>query len=261
MSEIDEYYHREAITKLVWVRQESLVSLAITTSLVSTSTDGKILVWRMTDKLRFPIKGHLLTKKKGAETAIIGGTSLDKVYIAEDNTYFVGTEGGQVFKCSIAQPTDNDISHFFEANTGVRWKQEAINLLANLPSKVIMEVKKRVERYVQDKGERDVYAPTVYQAKPNIKLLFPNAVNANYEKHMGPCLAIACSPFVKRLFLSCSSDGSVRLYDTLNQRPIIVFEPGYNEYIMKVAWSPFRPAVFVAVSNSGTVYIYDLLLS
>ena len=124
-----------------------------------------------------------------------------------------------------------------------------------------MEVKKRVERHVQDKGEKDVYAPTVYQAKPNIKLLFPTAMNASYEKHMGPCLGVACSPFVKRLFLSCSSDGSVRLYDTLNQRPIIVFEPGYNEYIMKVAWSPFRPCVFIAVSNSGSVYIYDLLMS
>ena len=199
--------------------------------------------------------------KKGSETSIIGGLSLDKVFIAEDNTYFCGVEDGQVFKCSISQPTDNDISHFFEANTGVRWKQEAIQLLANLPSKFIMEVKKRVERYVQDAGQKDVYAPTVYQAKPQIKLLFPTAMNAKFEKHMGPCLGISCSPFVKRLFLTCSSDGSVRLYDTLNMRPILVFEPGYNEYIMKVQWSPFRPCVFVAVSNNGSVYIYDLLLS
>jgi len=122
MSEIDEYYHREAITRLIWVRQESLVSMAITTTLVSTSTDGKVLVWRISDKLRFPIKGHLLSKKKGNETAIIGGTGLDKVHMASDNTYFCGAENGQVFKCSISQPTDNDISHFFEANTGVRWK-------------------------------------------------------------------------------------------------------------------------------------------
>ena len=147
-SEIDEYFHREAITKLIWVRQESLISMAITTSLISTSTDGKVLVWRMSDKLRFPIKGHLLTKKKGTETTIIGGTALDKVYMAEDNSYYVGTEGGQIFKCNISQPTDNDISHYFEQNTGVRWKQEAVNLLANLPNKVIMEVKKRVERFV-----------------------------------------------------------------------------------------------------------------
>jgi len=179
----------------------------------------------------------------------------------EDNTYVVGTEGGSIFKCSISQPSDNDISHFFEENTGVRWKQEAIGLLSNLPSKVVMEVKRRVERYVKDKGEKDVWAPTVYQSKPDVKLLFPIPFNANYEKHMGPVLGISCSPFIKRLFLSCSTDGAVRMYDVQNHRPVTVFEPGYNEYLMAVAWSPFRSTVFVTVSNSGTVYIYDLLLS
>jgi len=143
----------------------------------------------------------------------------------------------------------------------LRWKKEAEEILSNLPSKVVIDVKKRVERYVQDSGKRDVYAPTVYLAKPPIKLLFPNAVNANYEKHLGPCVSISCSPFIKRLFLSCSSDGSIRLYDSSNQRPIMMFEPGYNEYMMKVAWSPFRPTVFVALSNTGAVYIYDLILS
>ena len=98
----------------------------------------------------------------------------------------------------------------------MRWKKEAEEILSNLPSKVVIDVKKRVERYVQDSGKRDVYAPTVYMAKPPIKLLFPNAVNANYEKHLGPCVSISCSPFIKRLFLSCSSDGSIRLYDSSN---------------------------------------------
>jgi WD40 repeat protein len=143
----------------------------------------------------------------------------------------------------------------------VRWKKEAEEILSNLPSKVVIDVKKRVERYAQDSAKRDIYAPTVYMAKPPIKLLFPNAVNANYEKHLGPCVSISCSPFIKRLFLSCSSDGSIRLYDSANQRPIMVFEPGYNEYMMQVAWSPVRPTVFVALSNTGTVYIYDLILS
>jgi WD40 repeat protein len=69
---------------------------------------------------------------------------------------------------------------------------------------------------------------------------------------------MSCSPFVKRLFLSCSSDGSIRLYDVLNHRPVSIFEPGYNEYLLDVAWSPFRPAVFASVSNTGNIYIYDL---
>jgi hypothetical protein len=45
----------------------------------------------------------------------------------------------------------------------VRWKQEAIGLLSNLPSKAIMDVKKKVERYILDRGqEKDIWAPTVY---------------------------------------------------------------------------------------------------
>lgn len=79
VSQIDEYFHREAITRLVWVKQESLQTMQIKVSIVSTSTDGKILVWRFQDKLKYPIKGHLLAAKKGAESTITGGMCLDKV--------------------------------------------------------------------------------------------------------------------------------------------------------------------------------------
>jgi hypothetical protein len=81
-SEIDEYYHRESITKLIWVKYESIVSLAVSYCLMSVSTDGKILVWRLSDKLRFPIKGHLLARKSKSkgEINVVGGTSFARVY-------------------------------------------------------------------------------------------------------------------------------------------------------------------------------------
>jgi len=66
---------------------------------------------------------------------------------------------------------------------------------------------------------------------------------------------------MKRLFLSCSTDGQVHMYDTLGQRPVMVFEPGSNEYLTSVCWSPYRATVFVTVSNNGNIYIYDLILS
>jgi len=75
--------------------------MAITTTLVSVSTDGKVLLWRQSDKLRYPIKGHLLGRKRGAEFSVVGGTSMGKVQVAEDNTFIVGTEGGSIFKCTI----------------------------------------------------------------------------------------------------------------------------------------------------------------
>ena len=53
----------------------------------------------------------------------------------------------------------------------------------------------------------------------------------------------------------------MRLYDLLGHRPVMVFEPGYNEYLLDVQWSPFRPAVFATISNLGNVYLYDLSVS
>ena len=105
VSQIDEYYHREAITKLVWVKYESLTSLSFQYCLLSVSTDAKILVWRVNDKLRYPAKGHLLARKKDGELATVGGTSFCKVMgAADDQTFLVGTEGGSIFKCSIQEP-------------------------------------------------------------------------------------------------------------------------------------------------------------
>lgn len=100
-SAIDEYYHREAVTKLIWIKYESLTSLAVSFCLMTTSTDGKILVWRVADKLRYPIKGHLLARKKGGDLQIVGGTSFSKQLGADDSSFIVGTEGGSIFKCEI----------------------------------------------------------------------------------------------------------------------------------------------------------------
>ena len=134
-------------------------------------------------------------------------------------------------------------------------------VLSNLPPKAMNDVKKKVERYAQDKGEKEIQVQTVFNAKPDIKLLYPSPFTSNFEKHMGLVTGLTCSPFIKRLFLTCSVDGAVRMYDVLNNRPVAVFEPGFNEYLQSVIWSPFRPTVFVTISNTGTVYIYDLVLS
>lgn len=61
------------------------------------------------------------------------------------------------------------------------------------------------------------------------------------------------------MFLTCSCDGSVRLYDIQDKRAIASFEPSFGEYLNCVQWSPFRAAVFACVSNTGFLYIYDLV--
>ena len=75
--------------------------MAISYSLISVSTDAKILVWRLNDKLRYPARGYLIARKKGGELATVGGTSFCKVSELDDSTFLVGTEGGSIFKCAI----------------------------------------------------------------------------------------------------------------------------------------------------------------
>jgi len=163
----------------------------------------------------------------------MGGTAFAKAGNDDVTTFLVGSEGGSLYKANIQQPVDKDVSHLFEGSK-LRWKQEAMNLLGNLPPKQIMEVKKVVERFALDKGDKDIWAPLVFHAKPDIKFIFANAFNANYERCLAPITAIDASPFVKRIFLTASLDGILRLFDVLNQRPITSFEPGLSEYLLDV---------------------------
>jgi WD40 repeat protein len=100
---------------------------------------------------------------------------------------------------------------------------------------MIPEVKKRVEKYAKDKHLSEIEAEDIYNAKVEVKNLFSIPFNLNYEKHLGPVTSVCASPFNRRIFLSCSNDGSVRMFDMQNHRSINEYEPsGKNEYIYDV---------------------------
>ncbi|EFJ42777.1 hypothetical protein VOLCADRAFT_121494 [Volvox carteri f. nagariensis] len=81
---------------------------------------------------------------------------------------------------------------------------------------------------------------------------------ANYQTHAGAVFGLDCSPFQRELFLTSSTDGSVRLYSSLRMQPLLHLEPT-AAYLFAVQWSPFRPLVFAAAAADGCVYMYDLI--
>jgi len=129
----------------------------------------------------------------------------------------------------------------------------------------LQKIKDFVDQYMMVRPHpRHVYANHIFSAKPPIYIVyppFPEAKSTQYDAHFGPVTGVATSPFNKRLFLTCSTDGTVRLYDNQEISPVCSFEPGIGEYLNCVEWSLFRPAVFAAVSNTGNLYIYDLVAS
>ena len=215
--------------------------------------------------MKYPKDGHIIARKKKGALTMIGGTSLD-VNPFDNNIFILGTEGGTIFKCNIATTSFSDQfsnqGNFEGLQKRLRWRKEAAKFMENITNTIHLDqVRKDVERYCLDRGFKEVEPIHIFNSKPDMKLLYSIPFNFNYEKQYGPNQAISCSPFIRKIFLSCSIDGSIRMYDINNNRSIASFEPSANEYLMDVCFSPFRPAVFAAIGTKGKPYIYDLTIS
>ena len=90
-----------------------------------------------------------------------------------------------------------------------------------------------------------------------IKIQFRSPITLVYNSHNGPVYDVHFSPVHRNLFLTASTDGTIRLYNTLQPRPFQVLEP-VSGYVFGVQWSPHRPLVFAAATANGSLLVYDL---
>lgn len=79
---------------------------------------------------------------------------------------------------------------------------------------------------------------------------------ATYEGHHMPVYAVKWNPFHERVFLSCSADWTVKLWDHSADYPIMSFDLGCS--VGDICWSPHSSTVFAAVTSDGKVHVYDL---
>jgi WD40 repeat protein len=82
----------------------------------------------------------------------------------------------------------------------------------------------------------------------------------SFDPHRGPVHAVDCSPFFRNLFLTCSSDGSAKIFNSLERTALMELEPSLEirHYIYAAQFSPFRPSVLVLGTRSSHLHIYDL---
>merc|ERR1711871_1376480 len=67
---------------------------------------------------------------------------------------------------------------------------------------------------------------------------------------------IRWNPFHPRVFISCSADWTVKLWDHNVAHPIMSFDLG--NAVGDIAWSPYSSTVFAAVTSDGKVHVFDL---
>jgi len=77
-----------------------------------------------------------------------------------------------------------------------------------------------------------------------------NCANQPQGHHMA-VYGVKWNPFHPRLFLSCSADWTVKLWDHLSKSPVLTFDLANS--VGDIAWSPFSSSVFATVTSDGRV--------
>uniref|UniRef100_A0A8D0UJP9 Dynein axonemal intermediate chain 4 n=1 Tax=Sus scrofa TaxID=9823 RepID=A0A8D0UJP9_PIG len=80
-----------------------------------------------------------------------------------------------------------------------------------------------------------------------------------YRGHKGPVYKIAWNPFCHDVFLSCSADWGVIVWQHENLKPFLSFYPT-THVVYDISWSPKSPYIFAA-ANETRVEIWDLHIS
>ena len=77
-----------------------------------------------------------------------------------------------------------------------------------------------------------------------------------YEGHYLAVYAVKWNTFHPRVFISCSADWTIKMWDKEITRPVMAFDLGCA--IGDIEWAPYSSTVFAAVTSAGNLYVYDL---
>ena len=281
-SVLNNYTHHEPVQQLQWTKDPTRGGAGGRGYvLASVASDGKLLLWSEASfrDTKTPMQGFLLSSalfeaqdkdgdgqitreevmaaQHAAMTADLeGGTALS--FSAEDPTSFVvGFEAGQLYKGSLLANEIRSSDQIRREVGELPWAASAAALLTRVPQDKYHRLKQKIEKDAVLARAREVLPSHVFAAAPPPREVFASPLTFRYQRHAGPAYATKFSPFHRNVFLSASTDTSVRLYNQLQPQPFHVTEPSSSP-LLAAAWSPARPLVFAACAAQGDLYLYDL---
>ncbi|KAM6104944.1 dynein axonemal intermediate chain 1 [Pterocles gutturalis] len=80
-----------------------------------------------------------------------------------------------------------------------------------------------------------------------------------FEAHHMAVNSVSWNPYHLQVFISCSSDWTVKIWDHTIKTPIFIYD--LNSDVGDVAWSPYSSTVFAAVTTNGKAHVFDLSIN
>lgn len=256
-STVDDYFHREPIAQVAWVKDMKTRTYQV----VSINGDGKVLFWSMKNKLAYPVAGLAITPSASYfgqggtmnRHPVLGGTTIG-VSPLDYSNFVVGTEGGGILRYN----TGKAVQRKGVVKVGdFKWTSEAYAMVEGCDVAFRFEVKKKVETHARQSNAKVINIPVIFGSKVDAVRLFARSTLFAFEPHAGPVYKVVASPFHRNIFLTCSTDGTARLYNMLRPKPLLYFDLS-PAYLFDVVWSPARPLVFALACSEGKTHVYDL---
>merc|ERR1712224_920633 len=84
----------------------------------------------------------------------------------------------------------------------------------------------------------------------------------NYHGHTGPVYKLRCHPLNPNVFISCSADWTIKLWDQSKPQSVQTLQQtDSTDVVNDVVWAPQDATVFASVTGDGRVEIWDLAQS
>jgi dynein intermediate chain 1 len=77
-----------------------------------------------------------------------------------------------------------------------------------------------------------------------------------YQGHHMAIYALKWNPFHPKIFMSCSADWTVKIWDHEFPSPLLSFD--LQNAVGDACWSPYSSSTFAAVTSDSKVYVFDL---
>ncbi|XP_039399561.1 dynein intermediate chain 1, axonemal isoform X2 [Mauremys reevesii] len=80
-----------------------------------------------------------------------------------------------------------------------------------------------------------------------------------FDAHHMAVDAVSWNPYHMKVFISCSSDWTVKIWDHTIKTPMFIFD--LNSAVGDVAWAPYSSTIFAAVTTDGKAHVFDLSIN
>ncbi|XP_030367205.1 dynein intermediate chain 1, axonemal isoform X2 [Strigops habroptila] len=80
-----------------------------------------------------------------------------------------------------------------------------------------------------------------------------------FEAHHMAVDSVSWNPYHSKVFISCSSDWTVKIWDHTIKTPMFVYD--LNSGVGDVAWAPYSSTVFAAVTTDSKAHVFDLSIN